>query len=108
MMWDWQWFDLDGWVIPKGSETVDVVKKFLTFATDTQRLADQAKYIPYGPARMSSAALVGKHADLGIEMGPHMPTAPGTRRPCFRTTSSGGPITATRWLERFNAWLAKG
>ena len=27
--------------------------EFLRFATDTQRLADQAKYISYGPARAS-------------------------------------------------------
>jgi putative spermidine/putrescine transport system substrate-binding protein len=50
------------------------------FATDTQRLADQAKYISYGPARKSSAPLVGKHADLGIDMAPHMPTDPEQRQ----------------------------
>ena len=50
MMWDWQWFDLDGWVVPKGGKNIDAVMKFLNFATDTQRLADQAKFISYGPA----------------------------------------------------------
>ena len=44
MMWDWQVFDLDGWVIPKGAPQKKVVMEFLKFATDTQRLADQAKY----------------------------------------------------------------
>ena len=34
-------------------------KAYLYFATDTQRLADQAKFISYGPARYSSAPLVG-------------------------------------------------
>jgi len=77
MMWDWQVFDLDGWVVPKGAPNLEEARKFLYFATDTQRLADQAKYISYGPARASSAPLVGQHAELGIEMGPHMPTDPG-------------------------------
>lgn len=74
MMWDWQVFDLDGWVVPKGTPNKAAVMEYLKFATDTQRLADQAKYISYGPARISSAPLVGKHATLGIDMAPHMPT----------------------------------
>jgi len=76
MMWDWQVFDLDGWVVPKGTDNLGQVKDYLRFATDTQRLAGQAKYISYGPARASSAPLVGQHAELGIDMAPHMPTDP--------------------------------
>ncbi len=78
MLWDYQVFDLDGWVIPTGlsEERLARAKDFIYFATDTQRLADQAAYISYGPARLSSAPLVGKHAELGIDMGPHMPTDP--------------------------------
>ncbi|HUF87050.1 MAG TPA: extracellular solute-binding protein [Thermohalobaculum sp.] len=78
MLWDWQVFDLDGWVIPAGvsEDELPAIRSFLEFATDTQRLADQAAYISYGPARASSASLVGKHADLGIDMAPHMPTDP--------------------------------
>ena len=78
MLWDGQVFDLDGWIVP--ANLSDERKKralhYLNFATDTQRLADQAKFISYGPARASSAPLVGKHASLGIEMGPHMPNHP--------------------------------
>jgi len=78
MLWDMQVFDLDGWIIPEGlsDEELARVKDFLFFATDTQRLADQAKYISYGPARASSAPMVSTHAELGIEMAPHMPTDP--------------------------------
>jgi putative spermidine/putrescine transport system substrate-binding protein len=78
MLWDYQVFDLDGWIIPTGlsEERLARAKDYIYFATDTQRLADQAKYISYGPARQSSAPLVGKHADLGIDMAPHMPTNP--------------------------------
>lgn len=78
MLWDMQVFDLDGWIIPTGlsEERTQRALDYVMFATDTQRLADQAKYISYGPARKSSAPLVGQHADLGIEMAPHMPTNP--------------------------------
>ncbi|WP_424931553.1 extracellular solute-binding protein [Amaricoccus macauensis] len=82
MLWDWQVFDFDGWIIPADlpEERLNRVLHFVKFATDTQRLADQAKYISYGPARASSQPLVSTHADLGIEMGPHMPTNPDNQK----------------------------
>jgi putative spermidine/putrescine transport system substrate-binding protein len=82
MLWDWQVFDLDGWIIPAGlsEERKARALDYIYFATDTQRLADQAKYISYGPARKSSAPLVGKHAELGIDMAPHMPTDPNNAK----------------------------
>ena len=85
MLWDAQVFDLDGWIIPAGlpDDRLARVKDLLRYATDTQRLADQAKYISYGPARKSSAPLVGKHASLGIDMAPHMPTDPNNAKNTF-------------------------
>jgi putative spermidine/putrescine transport system substrate-binding protein len=78
MLWDWQVFDFDGWIVPAGlpEDRMNRVMHFLRWATDTQRLADQAKYIAYGPARASSQPLVSTHATLGIEMAPYMPTNP--------------------------------
>ncbi len=76
IIWDGQIVEWDGWVIPADGPNVDVVMEYVYWATDTQRLADQAKYISYGPARASSAPLVSTHADLGIEMNEHMPTNP--------------------------------
>ncbi|MBS3786540.1 MAG: extracellular solute-binding protein, partial [Gammaproteobacteria bacterium] len=76
IIWDGQIVEWDGWVIPADGNNIDAVMDFVFYATDTQRLADQAKFISYGPARASSAPLVSTHADLGIEMGPHMPTNP--------------------------------
>ncbi len=82
MLWDWQVFDYDGWIVPEGLDDARLnrVMHFLNFATDTQRLADQAKYISYGPARGSSQPLVSTHATLGIEMSPHMPTNPANQK----------------------------
>ena len=107
MMWDYQVFDLDGWVIPKGVKNLAEVKKYIKFATDTQRLADQAKYISYGPARKSSAPLVGKHAELGIDMKPHMPTDPNNAKPVLNFDYVWWADHRAEMDERFNAWLAK-
>ena len=59
IVWDGQIPDFDLFVIPKGAPNKDLVLDFIKFSTDTQRLADQAKYIAYGPARKSSGSLVG-------------------------------------------------
>lgn len=107
MMWDYQVFDLDGWVVPVGTKNLDAVKKYLHFATDTQRLADQAKYISYGPARYSSAPLVGKHADLGIDMKPHMPTDPANAKTSLNLDYVWWADHREELDERFNAWLAQ-
>ncbi len=107
MMWDWQVFDLDGWVIPVGGKNEAEVMKFLRFATDTQRLADQAKYISYGPARKSSAPLVGKHATLGIDMAPHMPTDPENAKTTLVFNYEWWSDNRASLDERFAAWLAK-
>ena len=107
MLWDWQNFDLDGWVVPKGTKNLAAVKKYLRFATDTQRLADQAKYISYGPARYSSAGLVGKHAELGVDMKPHMPTDPANSKTVLLSNYVWWADHQTELTDKFNAWLAK-
>ena len=109
MAWNWQMFDLDGWVIPAGlsDERLALVKDYLNFATDTQRLADQAKFISYGPARASSAPLVGKHAELGIDMAPHMPTDPNNAENTFVNNYNWWADYRDDIDAKFQAWLAK-
>lgn len=109
MLWDWQVFDFDGWVIPAGlpADRLARVKDFVKFATDTQRLADQAKYISYGPARASSQPLVGKHADLGIEMAPHMPTNPANQKNFLVNNIEWWADNQDDVEARFQAWLVQ-
>ena len=109
MMWDAQVFDLDGWIIPTGlsDERKARALDFIMATTDTQHLADQAKYISYGPARASSAPLVGKHADLGIEMGPHMPTDPNNAKNTFLYNYEFWADYRDDIDAKFQAWLAK-
>ena len=109
MLWDAQVFDLDGWIIPAGlpEDRLNRVLDFVKFATDTQRLADQAKYISYGPARFSSAPLVGKHAELGIDMAPHMPTDPENAKNTFLYNYEFWADYRDDIDAKFQAWLAQ-
>ena len=109
MLWDMQVFDLDGWIIPEGlpEERLARVKDFVRYATDTQRLADQAKWISYGPARASSAPLVSTHAELGIEMAPHMPTDPANAENTLLYNYEWWADYRDDLDARFQAWLAQ-
>jgi putative spermidine/putrescine transport system substrate-binding protein len=109
MMWDAQVFDLDGWIIPANlpEDRLARALDFIYFATDTQRLADQAKWISYGPARASSAPLVGQHADLGIDMAPHMPTDPNNAKNTFLYNYEFWADYRDDIDAKFQAWLAQ-
>ncbi|MGR3496399.1 extracellular solute-binding protein [Citreimonas sp.] len=109
MLWDAQVYDIDGWIIPEGLSDAELarVQDFLNFATDTQRLADQAKYISYGPARQSSAPLVSTHAELGIEMAPHMPTNPDNASNSFVQNYEWWADYRDDIDAKFQAWLAR-
>ena len=106
IIWDGQYMDLDMFAIPKGSPNPEAAMQYLKFATDTQRLADQAKYIAYGPARKSSAALVGLYQDGKTEMGPHMPTNPDHMKTAVMDDPEWWADHDAEMAERFNAWLA--
>jgi len=107
ILWDGELLELDVFAIPKGTKHLAAAENFIAFATDTQRLADQAKWIAYGPARKSSLALVGKSELSGVEMGPHMPNAP--------ENSANAVVIDFQWWadhqeelnQRWSAWLAK-
>ena len=106
ILWDGQVYEYDLFVIPKGAPNLEAAKKFIAFSTDTQRLADQAKWISYGPARKSSAPLVGLYQDGKTEMGPHMPTAPENMTNALPSSYEFWVDRDAELNERFNAWLA--
>ena len=109
MLWDAQVYDIDGWIIPEGlsDERKKRALDYIRFASDTQRLADQAKYISYGPARKSSAPLVSKHATLGIDMAPHMPTDPKNAKNTFLYNYEWWADNRDDLDAKFEAWINK-
>jgi len=108
IVWDGQIWDLDLWVIPKGAPNKELAMDFLKYSTGTKPLAAQASYISYGPARKSSAPLVGKYHNKPIDMGPQMPTAPANLKNAVQSNFEFWADNADQLKERFNAWLAKG
>lgn len=109
MLWDRQILDLDGWVLPKGLPANRKARAldFVRFATDTQRLSDQARHIAYGPARRSSAALPVRHAIHGIDMSNHIPTAPQNARTALLYNYDFWARHLGTIDSRFQKWLAR-
>ena len=98
-------FELDGWVVPKGK--LDKVKDYLRFATDSQRLADQAKYNSYGPARNYSEAMVTTPAVTGNDIKPPIPTFGPNFSTAIPKDDEFWADNGDELAQRFNAWLVQ-
>jgi putative spermidine/putrescine transport system substrate-binding protein len=106
IIWDAQIMDLDLWAIPKGAPNIKGALDFIVYSTDTKRLADQAKYISYGPVRKSSSGMIGKHAETGVDMLPHMPTTAEHLKNALLNNFEWWADHQDEMNERFAAWLA--
>ncbi len=105
-VWDGQVYEYDLFVIPKGAPNLDAAMEFVKFSTTTQALADQAKWISYGPARKSSGPLVGMYKDGKTEMAAFMPTAEANLGNALASSYEFWVDRDAELNERFNAWLA--
>ncbi|MFQ5783725.1 MAG: ABC transporter substrate-binding protein [Alphaproteobacteria bacterium] len=101
IIWDGQVWDIDLWGIVKGTPRLKQTLEFVKYSTDTQRLADQTKYISYGPVRKSSVPLIAP------EMMPQMPTAPDNFKNALQNDFEWWADHQDELNERFAAWLAK-
>jgi putative spermidine/putrescine transport system substrate-binding protein len=101
IMWDQQGFDWDWWAIPKGTPRLDGAYRFITYASDPQRMAEQTKYISYGPAN--------KDAIPNVEANilPHLPTADQNMTTALIVDPQFWGDNGEQLRERFNAWLAQ-
>lgn len=104
-VWDGQVYEYGNYVIPKGAPNKDAAMEYIKFATSTQALADQAKWISYGPARKSSAPLVGLYQDGKTQMAPFMPTNPENMTNALALSDTFWADHDAEMNERFNAWL---
>ncbi len=108
VIWDGQYMDMDLFAIPKGAPNPEAAMEYLKFATATEQLANQAKWISYGPARKSSTALIGLYQDGVTDMAPHMPTSPEHMKTAVMDDPDFWADHESELNERFGSWLASG
>ena len=82
----------------------------MAHASTAQALADQAKYIPYGPMRKSSIDIIKKGEPWfikecgNIDILPHMPTAPKVLKRAVIADPVWWADNGAEVSERFGAW----
>ncbi len=104
ILWNGQIAHLNVLAIPKKSNHLDDAKAFIKFVVEPRRLAQQTRWFPYGPPRLSSAAFVSKHADVNMDMAPYLPTTPANFRNVLMFDASFWAANADALAQRFADW----
>lgn len=102
ILWDGQIWDIDSWGIPKGSDNVAKAMDFIRFSTASEQLAEQTKYITYGPARKSSMALVAESKK------PLLPTADENMANALQSDAEWWATRHADLTAKFEQWLSEG
>jgi putative spermidine/putrescine transport system substrate-binding protein len=102
ILWDGQIWDIDSWGIPKGSYNRTKAMDFIRFATGSRPLAEQAKYISYGPARESSLPMIAEETKALL------PTFEENMANALQTDAAWWATHHVELREKFEQWLAEG
>ena len=101
IVWDGQVPDYDFWVIPKGAKNIADSYKFIAFASDPANMANQSKYISYGP---TNADAIPKIAPAVLA---DLPTAPQNAQTELVQDYYFWGDHGEELRKRFNTWLAQ-
>ena len=106
ILWDGRILGYEVWAIPASTKQLEAAKHFIAFATSPEQLANLAEEIPYGPARESALARVGRNTYTGIPMAAHLPNAPHHKGRVLVRDSIWYAKTSELRRRRFDDWLA--
>jgi putative spermidine/putrescine transport system substrate-binding protein len=101
IVWDHQALDWDWWAITKDTPKLEEAYRFIAFASDPKRMADQTNYISYGPSNTDAIP------NVSAEMLPNLPTAPDNLKTAWNLDTEFWADHGDEIKERFNAWLAQ-
>ncbi len=107
IVWDGQVLDYGQLAIVAGTPRLEAAKQFLLFASRVESMAAIGRYIAYSPTRRSGMNLISTHAETGVDMRPHMPSAPENLARALRNDPDWWSTHADEMTERFSAWLAR-
>ena len=101
ILWDNHVRFRDAWGIPKNGENIEAALAFVRFASSTESLADQAKFINYGPLRRSSLE------DLPEDLLARLPTSESNLPRGFDTNSAWWSEHIQELQVRFEHWIER-
>jgi len=101
IVWDNQTLDWDWWGIVKGTPKLDAAYKYVAYASQPDLMANQTKFIAYGPSNTDSVP------SIDPKRLPSLPTAPENLKTAWQLNTQFWADNGDALKERFNAWLAK-
>jgi putative spermidine/putrescine transport system substrate-binding protein len=94
-------YDLDYWVIPKGSPNKDAALKFIAFASTPDAQATYAKNIAYGPTNTKALA------KLDSDTLANLPTSPGNAKDALQFNIKFWADQGEELEKRFASWATQ-
>jgi putative spermidine/putrescine transport system substrate-binding protein len=94
-------YDLDYWVVPKGTPNKDAAMKFIAFASTPQAQAEYAKNIAYGPTNTKALA------QLDAKVLGNLPTAPANSKDALQFNLKFWADQGEELEKRFASWAAQ-
>ncbi|WP_041524252.1 ABC transporter substrate-binding protein [Gilvimarinus agarilyticus] len=101
IIWDHQVWYYDVWGIVKNGRNTKLAEDFVRFASSAESLAGQAKYIPYGPMRRSSMAM------LDESLRERLPTSEAHLKTAVELNATWWSENLDRIAPRFERWLER-
>ena len=101
IIWDAQGLELDYWIVPKDHPEKQAAFEYIAYTVQPEVMANQSKYISYGPTVKASVALI--NADILKDL----PTAPGNTKNVLNVDIAFWTDRREELAERWNAWQAQ-
>jgi putative spermidine/putrescine transport system substrate-binding protein len=101
IVWDGQLYDYEWWGIPTGTEHKEAAEKFISAASQADRIGQLSNFIAYAPPRKSAIPKVN------AEILPHLPTAPDNFGNALQIDAEFWADNFDELNNRFTTWLGQ-
>lgn len=101
IVWNGGIYDMDAWVIPKGSKNVAEAKKFIDFTLASQQQKAFSEKVSYGPVNIYALKL------LPTERRDSLPTADANLSQQLHVNAAFWADYGEQLEQRFNSWAAR-
>jgi len=101
ILWNGGFYNLEGWVIPKGGRNVETARQFVAFCANGERQAKYTDVLAYGPTNPQA------FASISPERARLLPTEPDNLSTLTLINDDWWGVHKDEMFARYSAWLLK-
>ena len=105
VVWHGQVVDIGQLGIVRGTPRLAQAFRFIRLASSPEAIATLSRYTAQSPSRKSAFPLVTTHIGSGVDLGPHLPTAPENMEHALRSDWRWWSDNHDEMDELFRAWI---